>query len=58
MIFATTILLIAGSPGHVIIWGSGLTAFVGILTHCNVLMRFGRLNLIFPPPVSTAGTTT
>lgn len=50
MIFAVPILVIAGAPGAVIIWISGLTAFIGILTHCNVRMRFGWLNLVFNTP--------
>jgi sterol desaturase/sphingolipid hydroxylase (fatty acid hydroxylase superfamily) len=50
MVFAVPILVLAGAPGYVIIWVSGLTAFIGILTHCNVRMRFGWLNLVFNTP--------
>ncbi len=50
MVFAVPILVLAGAPGDVIIWVSGLTAFIGILTHCNVRMRFGWLNLVFNTP--------
>jgi sterol desaturase/sphingolipid hydroxylase (fatty acid hydroxylase superfamily) len=50
MVCATPILLLAGAPGDVIIWVSAITAFIGILTHCNVRMRFGWLNYIFNTP--------
>jgi sterol desaturase/sphingolipid hydroxylase (fatty acid hydroxylase superfamily) len=50
MVCATPILLLAGAPGDVIIWVSAITAFIGILTHCNVRMRFGWLNFIFNTP--------
>lgn len=50
MIFATPLLLVAGAPGNVLMWVSGMTAFVGILAHCNVRMRFGWLNLVFNTP--------
>ena len=50
MVFATPILLLAGAPGDVIVWVSALTAFIGILTHCNVRMRFGWLNYVFNTP--------
>jgi sterol desaturase/sphingolipid hydroxylase (fatty acid hydroxylase superfamily) len=50
MVFATPTLLVAGAPGDVIVWVSGLTAFIGILTHCNVRLRFGWLNFVFNTP--------
>jgi sterol desaturase/sphingolipid hydroxylase (fatty acid hydroxylase superfamily) len=50
MICATPILLLAGAPGDVIVWVSAITAFIGILTHCNVRMRFGWLNFVFNTP--------
>ncbi|MEN9637872.1 MAG: hypothetical protein RL077_6276 [Verrucomicrobiota bacterium] len=50
LILSIPILLGAGAPGDVIVWVSGLTAFIGILTHCNVRMRFGWLNFIFNTP--------
>lgn len=50
MLFATPVLVLAGAPGDVITWVSGITAFIGILTHCNVRMRFGWLNFVFNTP--------
>lgn len=50
MVFAMPPLLLAGAPGNVIMWVSGVTAFIGILTHCNVRMRFGWLNFVFNTP--------
>jgi sterol desaturase/sphingolipid hydroxylase (fatty acid hydroxylase superfamily) len=44
-------LLIAfGAPMEVIKWISAITAFIGMLTHCNVEMRFGPLSWIFNTP--------
>ncbi len=50
MLFATPVLLAAGAPGAVILWVSAITAFIGILTHCNVRLRFGWLNYVFNTP--------
>ncbi|MFZ4766103.1 MAG: sterol desaturase family protein [Roseimicrobium sp.] len=50
MIFSAPILVVSGAPGEVILWGSAITAFVGILTHCNVRMKFGWLNYLFNTP--------
>lgn len=50
MIFATPFLLLAGAPGEIFIWGSAITAYIGILTHCNVRMKFGWLNYVFNTP--------
>ena len=35
---------------EVLIWLSAITAFIGMLTHCNVEMRFGLLSLVFNTP--------
>jgi sterol desaturase/sphingolipid hydroxylase (fatty acid hydroxylase superfamily) len=51
MLFGMPILILAGAPGVVFFWGSSITAFIGILTHCNVQMRFGWLNYVFNTPV-------
>ncbi len=40
----------AGAPGAVFVWISGITAYIGMLTHCNVEMRFGLLNYVFNTP--------
>lgn len=44
------ILLALGAPLEVIKWLSAITAFIGMLTHCNVDMRFGPLSWIFNTP--------
>jgi sterol desaturase/sphingolipid hydroxylase (fatty acid hydroxylase superfamily) len=44
------ILLLLGAPMEVVKWLSVITAFIGMLTHCNVEMRFGPLNYIFNTP--------
>ena len=38
------LLLALGAPMEVLSWLSAVTAFIGILTHCNVEMRFGALS--------------
>jgi ornithine lipid hydroxylase len=44
------VLLLLGAPMEVIMWLSAITAFIGMLTHCNVRMRFGPLSWIFNTP--------
>ena len=44
------ILALAGAPGEVMAWLSALTGYIGILTHCNVAMRFGPLSYLFNTP--------
>lgn len=44
------LLIILGTPLEVIQWLSAITAFVGLMTHCNVDMRCGWLNYIFSTP--------
>lgn len=44
------ILLALGAPMEVLIWLSAITAFVGMLTHCNVDMKFGALSWLFNTP--------
>lgn len=43
-------LIAMGAPMEVIQWISAITAFIGVLTHCNVDMAFGPLSLIFNTP--------
>lgn len=43
-------LLLTGISMDAIIWVSAITAYIGILTHCNVDMRCGRLSLVFNTP--------
>lgn len=50
MLFTVPCVLVSGAPGGVMVWVGGITAFIGILTHCNVRMRFGWLNYIFNTP--------
>jgi ornithine lipid hydroxylase len=44
------ILLALGAPMEVVTWLSAITAYIGILTHCNVEMRFGWLSVLFNTP--------
>jgi ornithine lipid hydroxylase len=44
------ILIVLGAPMEVVKWLSAITAFIGMLTHCNVEMRFGWLSLVFNTP--------
>ena len=44
------ILFALGAPMEVLVWLSAITAFIGMLTHCNVDMRFGPLSLVFNTP--------
>ena len=44
------ILLACGAPTGVMAWLSAITGYIGILTHCNVEMRFGLLSLVFNTP--------
>lgn len=44
------VLLAMGAPMEIIKWLSAVTAFIGMMTHCNVEMRFGFLNYIFNTP--------
>jgi len=50
MVFAGPCIALSGAPGPVLVWCSAITAFIGILTHCNIQMRFGWLNYIFNTP--------
>lgn len=44
------LLIAMGAPLEVTQWLSAITAFVGLMTHCNVDMRCGFLNYIFSTP--------
>lgn len=50
VIVAMGILAALGAPVEVVTWLSAITAFIGLLTHCNVDMRFGPLSLVFNTP--------
>lgn len=43
-------LLLLGAPMDMVKWVAVVTAFIGMLTHCNVEMRCGVLSLIFNTP--------
>jgi sterol desaturase/sphingolipid hydroxylase (fatty acid hydroxylase superfamily) len=53
--FGQTLLLLAGAPKDVVIWTAMVTAFIGILTHCNVDMRTGLLDYVFNGHVRQRG---
>ncbi|MBX2834698.1 MAG: sterol desaturase family protein [Micavibrio sp.] len=50
IVLGLAILIALGAPMEVVKWMSAVTAFIGMLTHCNVEMRFGWLNYIFNTP--------
>ena len=50
IVLALAIILAMGAPMEVVMWLSAITAFIGMLTHCNVEMRFGPLSWIFNTP--------
>ncbi len=50
MLFTAPLVMLVGAPGDVIVWVSGITAFIGILTHSNIQMRFGWINFVFNTP--------
>ncbi len=43
-------LILLGAPMEIIQWQAAITAFIGMLTHCNVEMRFGPLSWVFNTP--------
>ncbi len=43
-------LVLLGAPMEVLQWLSAVTAFIGMLTHCNVEMRFGWISYVFNTP--------
>lgn len=51
ILLSQPILFLAGAPIEIFKWVSATTAFIGMLTHCNVEMRFGFLNYIVNTPV-------
>lgn len=50
MVFSAPLVALSGAPGDVLVWGSAITAYIGILTHCNIRMKGGWLNYIFNTP--------
>jgi sterol desaturase/sphingolipid hydroxylase (fatty acid hydroxylase superfamily) len=50
LVFSLPLVLALGVPNTVLSMAAAITAFIGILTHCNVEMRCGVLNLFFNTP--------
>ena len=50
ILLSQPLLFLAGAPKEVFVWVSAITAFIGMLTHCNVEMRFGPLSFLFNTP--------
>jgi len=50
IILGMGILIVLGAPMEIIQWTSAITAFIGILTHCNIETRSGWLSYIFNTP--------
>lgn len=50
LILSQPLLYLAGAPSHIFMWVTGITAIIGLLTHCNVDMRTGVFDLIFNTP--------
>lgn len=50
VLFSLPFLLLSGITMEAVIWVSAITAYIGILTHCNVDMRCGPLSLVFNTP--------
>jgi sterol desaturase/sphingolipid hydroxylase (fatty acid hydroxylase superfamily) len=44
------LLWLAGAPTPIFLWVGAITAFIGMLTHCNVAMRFGPISILFNTP--------
>ncbi|WP_085909168.1 sterol desaturase family protein [Kiloniella majae] len=50
IVLGISIPLALGAPLEAITWLSAITAYIGMLTHCNVDMRFGLLSMVFNTP--------
>jgi sterol desaturase/sphingolipid hydroxylase (fatty acid hydroxylase superfamily) len=50
LVFSLPLVLALGVPNTVLSMAAAVTAFIGLLTHCNIEMRCGPLNLIFNTP--------
>lgn len=50
ILLSQPLLYLAGAPTIVFLWVSAVTAFIGMLTHCNIEMRFGVLSYMFNTP--------
>lgn len=50
VLLSQPLLFLTGAPTEVFIWVTSITGFIGMLTHCNIEMRFGPLNYVFNTP--------
>lgn len=50
ILLSQPLLFLAGAPSEIFVWVNSITAFIGMLTHCNIEMRFGPLNYVFNTP--------
>ena len=50
IVFSMPLLLLIGAPSEVVNWVSAITAYIGMLTHCNLDLRCGILNYVFNTP--------
>lgn len=50
ILLSQPLLFLLGAPMEAFLWVSAFTAFVGMLTHCNVETRTGPLNYVFNTP--------
>lgn len=50
LVLSNPLLYLAGAPQQVLLWIGYITMFLGVLTHCNVEMRFGALSQLFNTP--------
>jgi sterol desaturase/sphingolipid hydroxylase (fatty acid hydroxylase superfamily) len=48
--FSLPLLFALGVPNDVLSWIAAITAYIGLLTHCNVQMRCGWLSYVFNTP--------
>jgi len=44
------LLFLLGAPVEVFLWTGAITAYIGMLTHCNIEMRFGPISYVFNTP--------
>jgi sterol desaturase/sphingolipid hydroxylase (fatty acid hydroxylase superfamily) len=50
ILLSQPLLYFAGAPKIIFLWVAAVTAFIGILTHCNVDMKSGWVNKVFNTP--------
>ncbi len=51
ILLGTGVLIALGAPLEVVLWLSAITAYIGVLTHCNVEMHFVKpLSYVFNTP--------